>query len=101
MPLEALLSALGLAEPLLTSEFSEFLLNAILSCPSIGFATVGLIMYFRGGKVFWKAANRRYSAQLVLLSIGIILVVLGASLALSTYQASVYYAGKPTRPGKT
>jgi uncharacterized membrane protein YidH (DUF202 family) len=101
MPLEALLSALGLAESLLASEFSEFLINTILSCPAIALTVAGLIMYFRGGEAFWKTANKRYSVQLVLLLIGMILVVLGASLALLTYQTSVYYAGKPTRPGKT
>jgi hypothetical protein len=102
LPLEALLTALGLAETLYgPSAFSEFLLNLVLSFPSIACTVVGLTMYFTGRNVFWKAASRRYSVQLILLSVGLILAVLGAFSALMVYQSSVYYAGKPNRPGKT
>ena len=102
LPFEALLTALGVAEQWYgPSAFSEFILNAMLSLPSIALAVSGLILYFRGRRMFWKTGNSRYSVEWVLVSVGLLLVVVGVLFTLQTYSVSVYYAGKPNRPGKT
>jgi hypothetical protein len=98
MPIEAFLSMQRLTPE--TLPIPEIALDTILSSPSILLAIGGLVQYVRGRRAFWKM-NRGFSAQLLLSSGGIILLLLGAFFSWSTYEVSAYYAGKPTRPGKT